>query len=121
MGANEWTINYLPEEGGRLTGTLKLSAESVTFSALYDSSNKQIVKGISSALGSFAATSGHGTYFHDTSTDYAITLPRHEIAGAELAKKGLMKRAVVTMNDGSRFVFDYGLLSPKNLVAAINR
>ncbi len=30
-----------------------------------------------------------------------------------------MKQAVVTMNNGEEFVFDYGLLSVKNLVAAI--
>jgi stringent starvation protein B len=120
MAANEWTINYLPEDGGRLTGKLRLTDESVTFSALYDSSNKEIVKGISSALGAFAVTWGHASYFHDTSTDYVITLPRSEISGAELRKKGFMKQAVVTMKDGSQFVFDYGMLSPKNLVAAIN-
>jgi hypothetical protein len=31
-----------------------------------------------------------------------------------------MKQAIVTMKDGSTFVFDYGLLNPKNLIAAIN-
>jgi hypothetical protein len=31
-----------------------------------------------------------------------------------------MKRAVITMNDGSVFTFDYGMLSPKKLVAALN-
>jgi len=32
----------------------------------------------------------------------------------------MMKRAVITMNDGNTFVFDYGMLSTKKLVAAIN-
>ena len=31
-----------------------------------------------------------------------------------------MKRAVVTMSDDVVFVFDYGMLSPKKLVAALN-
>ena len=31
-----------------------------------------------------------------------------------------MKRAVITMTDGTEFVFDYGMLSPKKLVAAVN-
>lgn len=120
MAANEWTINYLPEEGGRLTGKLKLTDESIIFNALYDSSNKEIVKGISGSLAAFAVTGGHAVYFHDTSDDYTITLPRSEVANAELAKKGLMKRAIINMQDGSSFVFDYGLLNPKNLVAAVN-
>jgi len=29
-------------------------------------------------------------------------------------------RAVVTMADGSVFVFDYGMLNPKNLISQIN-
>ncbi|VAV93765.1 hypothetical protein MNBD_ACTINO01-102, partial [hydrothermal vent metagenome] len=46
--------------------------------------------------------------------------PRSDVAGAEMRKKGLMKQAVVTMNDGATFVFDYGMLNPKKLVAQIN-
>ncbi|MEA2002111.1 MAG: hypothetical protein U9N84_09550 [Actinomycetota bacterium] len=120
MATDEWTINYLPEEGGRLTGKLKLTADELVFSALYDSSNAQVIKGIGSALGTFAATGGHASYFHDTSTSFGVTLPRADVASAEMRKKGLMKQAVVNMKDGSSFVFDYGLLSPKNLVKAIN-
>ena len=120
MGANEWTINYLPEDGGRLTGKLRLEDEPVEFSALYDSSNTAVIKGIAGALGAFAVSGGHATYFRDTSTEFGIALPRRDIAAAEVRKKGLMKQAVITMQDGSSFVFDYGLLNPKNLVAAIN-
>ena len=31
-----------------------------------------------------------------------------------------MKQVVVTMTDGQRFVFEYGVLSVKKIVAAIN-
>ena len=31
-----------------------------------------------------------------------------------------MKRVLITMSDGSEFLFDYGMLSTKKLVAAIN-
>jgi hypothetical protein len=120
MAANEWTINYLPEEGGRITGKLKLTDTDLEYTGLYDSSNKEVIKGISSALGTFAVSGGHVSYFHDTSTDFGFTLPRADVDHADLNKKGFMKQAVVTMKDGSTFVFDYGLLNPKNLIAAIN-
>ena len=42
----DWTINYLPDEGGRFTGTLTLTADALTFVSLYESSNKTIVKAI---------------------------------------------------------------------------
>jgi len=120
MAANEWTINYLPEEGGRITGKLKLTDTDLEYTGLYDSSNKEVIKGISGSLGTFALSGGHVSYFHDTSTDFGFTLPRADVDYAKLNKKGFMKQAVVTMKDGSTFVFDYGLLNPKNLIAEIN-
>ncbi len=115
-----WTINYLPEDGGRLTGKLSIGAEEVRFDALYDSSTKEVIKGILGSVGAFAGTGGHAVYIHNTDTEFEVVLPRTEIASAEQAKKGIMKRAVITMNNGSKFVFDYGMLSPKKLIAAIN-
>ncbi len=120
VAANEWTINYLPKEGGRITGKLELTDQDLRYRGLYDSSNAEVIKGIGGALATFAATGGHASYFHDTDTDFGLTLPRADVAGAEMRKKGLMKQAVVTMNDGSTFVFDYGMLNPKKLIAAIN-
>lgn len=121
MAANEWTINFLPEEGGRITGKLRLTDSDLVYSGLYDSSNAQVVKGIGLSLGTFAVSGGHASYFHNTDTDFGFTLPRAEIAGAELRKKGFMKQAIVTMVDGSVFVFDYGMLNPKNLISQINQ
>ena len=115
-----WTINYLPEEGGRLTGKLTVGDDDVRFSALYDSSNSEVIKGVFGSIGAFAATGGHAVYIHNTDTDFEVVLPRGEISSAAQAKKGMMKRAVITMNDGAVFTFDYGMLSTKKLVAAIN-
>jgi hypothetical protein len=120
MAANEWTINFLPADGGRITGKLKLTVDDLIFNGLYDSSNAEVAKGIGLALGAFAVSGGHASYFHDTDTDFGFSLPRSDVAGAEMRKKGLMKQAVVTMKDGSTFVFDYGMLNPKKLIAQIN-
>ena len=115
-----WTVNYLPADGGRITGKLKVGEEEVQFSGLYDSSNKEVFKGVLGAVTSLAATGGHMAYVNDTDTDFTLMLPRSGIVSAEQVKKGLMKRAVVTMSDGAEFVFDYGMLSPKKLVAALS-
>ena len=118
--ANEWTINYLPTDGGRLTGKLEVGDQEVRFATLYDSSNKEILKGIAGSIGSFAASGGHAAYVHNTDTEFEVVLPRAEIASAVAAKKGMMKRVLITMSDGSEFLFDYGMLSTKKLVAALN-
>ena len=114
-----WTLNYLPEAGGRVTGTLTVSDEDVRFVALYDSSNATILKGIVGSLGAFAASGGHATYMYDKDSEIELVLPSAEIKGTDAVRKGLMKRVVIAMENGERFVFDYGLLSVKKIVAAI--
>ncbi|MFV1957998.1 MAG: hypothetical protein ACC662_01160 [Planctomycetota bacterium] len=114
-----WTVNYLPPEGGRYTGKLTVTDEKLLFKTLYESSNKTIVKAIFLDVGSFAVAGGHNVYRYSNDDEVGIDLPTAEIARVEAAKKGFMKRAVVTLKDGQEFVFDYGLLSVKKLVAAI--
>ena len=118
-GLGEWAINYLPEEGGRYTGKLAVSDEKVSFQSLYESSNKTIVKAIFLDVGSFAAAGGHTVYRYSNDEEARIDLPVSEISGVEAVKKGIMHRAVITMVGGETFVFDYGMLSVKKLVATI--
>ena len=115
----EWTVNYLPEEGGRYTGKLSVTDEAVSFASLYESSNKTIVKAIFLDVGTFAAAGGHSVYRYSNDKEARVDLPTTEISGVKAAKKGLMKQAVVTMTDGQVFVFDYGMLSVKKLVETI--
>jgi hypothetical protein len=115
----EWTVNYLPEEGGRYTGKLTVTDEKAVFVSLYESSNKTIVKAIFLDVSSFAAAGGHSVYRYSNDDEARVELPVTEIAGVKANKKGLMKQAVVTMQGGEEFVFDYGMLSVKKLVATI--
>ena len=115
----EWTVNYLPEEGGRYTGKLTVTNEKATFVSLYESSNKTIVKAIFLDVGSFAAAGGHNVYRYSNDDEARVELPVGEISAVKANKKGLMKQAVVTMQGGEEFVFDYGMLSVKKLVATL--
>ena len=115
-----WTVNYLPEEGGRFTGTLQVGQEGLHFDTLYESSNKTIVKAIFVDVATFAAAGGHTIYRSSNDEKAIIDLPAQEISGVQAAKSGLTKQAVVTMTNGEEFVFDYGMLSVKKLVAAID-
>lgn len=118
--SDTWAINYIPEEGGRLTGKLTVGDEEVRFQALYDSSTANVVKGIGKAIAGFAATGGHATVLHNSDSEVEVVIPRSSISRAEARKKGMMKQAVIVLEDGQELVFDYGLLSVKNLVAALN-
>lgn len=114
-----WAVNYLPEEGGRFTGKLNLTDEKLEFTSLYESSNKTIVKAIFLDVGSFAAAGGHTVYRYSNDDEARVELPVSEIASVKATKKGLLKQTVVTMQGDEEFVFDYGMLSVKKIVAAI--
>ena len=114
-----WTVNYLPGEGGRYTGTLEVRSDRVYFDTLYESSNKTIVKAIFLDTATFAAAGGHTVYRYSNDEKAVVDLPAAEMTGVEAAKKGMTKRVVITMENGEQFVFDYGMLSVKKLVAAI--
>lgn len=114
-----WLLNYLPEEGGRFTGSLTVTSENIEFVSMYESSNRTIIKAIFLDVGSFAAAGGHNVYRYSNDKEARVTLPIGDVAGVKAAKAGLMKRVVVSMQDGQTFVFDYGLLSTKKLVQAI--
>lgn len=117
--SNDWIINYIPEEGGRYTGSLNVGTEELRFVSLYESSNSTVVKAIFLDVVTFAAAGGHTVYRYSNDDEAIVELPVSDIAGVEARKKGIMKRAVVTMKDGQVFVFDYGLLSVKKLVESI--
>jgi hypothetical protein len=114
-----WTVNYLPGEGGRYTGKLTLTAEKLDFVSMYESSNKTIVKAIFLDVGSFAAAGGHSVYRYSDDDEARVELPLDEVTKVESAKHGLLKQVVVTMRGGEEFVFEYGMLSVKKIVAAI--
>jgi hypothetical protein len=118
--ADTWTINYLPPEGGRYTGKLGVTTDGLRFETLYESSNKTVVKAIFLDVATFTAAGGHTVYRYSNDDEATVELPAAEISAVNAAKKGLMKRAVVTMANGEEFVFDYGMLSVKKLVAAID-
>ncbi|GBE24789.1 MAG TPA: hypothetical protein ENG98_03990 [Actinobacteria bacterium] len=115
----EWTINYLPDEGGRFTGKLTVGNDHVAFRSLYESSNATVVKAIFLDVTTFAAAGGHTVYRYSNDDEAVVELPTGDIADVAAAKKGLMKRAVITMKNGEVFTFDYGMLSVKSLVAKI--
>ena len=118
-GNGSWTINYVPEEGGRYTGILEVGDTKLQFETLYESSNKTIVKAIFLDVATFTAAGGHNVYRYSNDESATVELPAADIDRVEAEKSGMTKRAVVTMKNGERFVFDYGMLSVKKLVAAI--
>jgi hypothetical protein len=99
-----WTLFYLPPGGGKYNGKLKVTNQRLLYDAKFDASFKGIVE---EAL------------FVKWGSEGFLEIEKADIASVEVQKKLLSKKAIVTLNDGSRHVFDYGALNIDKAAAAI--
>ncbi len=94
-----WTLYYVPPSGGRYNGKLGVTNRRLLYDAKWDGS----VLGV---LGNRAAS---GT----------LVIDKDEIDHIDVQKKLLSKKAIVTLTDGSRHIFDYGAMNIDACVAAM--
>ena len=94
-----WTLFYLPPGGGKYNGKLTVTNRRILYDAKFDGS----VLGV---LGNRAASG-------------RLEIDKSDIAGIDVQKKLLSKKAIVTLNDGSVHTFDYGAMNIDKCVAAI--
>jgi hypothetical protein len=115
----KWVINYIPEDG-RLTGHLEVRDDELVFTAIYDSSFKTIAKNVGLAAASLGGTGGHAMFWRENGAEAEIVMPTNSVKGATESKKGMMKRVIVELSDGTQHTFEYGLMPVKKLVNSIN-
>jgi hypothetical protein len=97
---DEWTLNYLPSDGGRYVGKLVVTDQSVYFLAQF-----------SVEFTGDAVQPAEG----------GIRIPKSAIARVEAkTKMWIFKRAHLHLSDGSVHVFDRGAMSVGPVIEAIN-
>jgi hypothetical protein len=94
-----WTLFYVPENGGKYNGKLTVTNKRLLYEAKFDAS-------LVGVLGHRAAEGG-------------LEINKDDIQGVEVKKSFFSKKAIVTLNDGSRHVFDYGAMNIDKCAAAI--
>lgn len=99
----DWTLNYLPPGGGRYTGKLTVTDRRLVFDARFDTSPAGTLK-------SLIVLEGGSGY---------LVIPKASIRATEVRSGMLSKRVVVTLEDGSRHAFDYGMLSVRKIAEAV--
>jgi len=87
----KWTLFYSPPGGGKYNGNLIVTNQRLLYDAKLDAS-------LMGVLGN-ATASGH------------MQINKSDITGS--------KKAILTLSDGSKHVFDYGALNIDKCVAAI--
>jgi hypothetical protein len=98
---DEWTLNYLPAEGGRYTGKLAITDKNIYFFAQF-----------SIEFSGNAVQNAEG----------GIRIAKENVESVE-GKKSMFifQRVEVRLNDGSIHVFDRGIMSVKSIVDAMTQ
>jgi len=99
-----WTLIYLPSGGGKYNGKLTVTNKRLLYDAKFDISAK--------GLFSEAMTIKWG------SEGYLI-IPKSEIKSVDTEKSFFAKKVILTLQDGSKQTFSYGVLSIDKIVDAI--
>jgi hypothetical protein len=94
-----WTVIYTPPGGGNYNGKLTVTSQRLLYDAKWDAS-------VLGTLGNRAASG-------------LLVIDKSDIAGLEVQKKFLSKKAILTLADGSVHVFNYGAMNIDKVVAAI--
>ncbi len=99
-----WTILYIPPGGGKYNGKLTITNQRLLYDAKFDVSAKGL---LSEAL------------FMKWGSEGYLEIYKEDIKDVTIEKSFLAKKAIVTLNDDSKHVFNYGALNVDKVAEAI--
>ncbi|MGN6691838.1 MAG: hypothetical protein ACTHJU_12920 [Sphingopyxis sp.] len=94
-----WTLFYLPPGGGKYNGKLTVTNQRLLYDAKLDGS----------LLGTLSNHLVEGR----------LAIEKDGIEAIEVERKLFSKKAILTLADGSRHIFDYGAMNIDKCVAAM--
>lgn len=99
-----WTILYIPPGGGKYNGKLTVTNKRLLYDAKYDVSAKGLM---SEAM------------FIKWGSEGYLEINKSDITDVSVEKSFLAKKAIVTLTDGSKHIFNYGALNVDKVAEAI--
>ena len=102
---DSWMILYIPPGGGKFNGKLTITNKRLLYDAKFDVSAKGL---LSEAL------------FVKWGSEGFLEINKRDIKDVKTEKSFLAKKAVLTLADGSKHTFNYGMLNIDKVVEAIH-
>jgi len=99
-----WSLLYIPPAGGKFNGKLTVTNQRLLYDAKYDAT---ITGTLANALVARWGSEGY------------LQIEKKDIRSIAVQKKLLSKKCILTLNDGSLHIFDYGAMNIDKTVAAI--
>ncbi len=100
----KWTVVYRPQNGGMYNGNLYVTDKRLIYDAKFDLSISGVIK---------------ESLMLQWGSQMFIAIPKSEIENTEIKSSFLKKQVILTLKDGEKHTFDYGMLSVKKLAEAI--
>ena len=98
------TVLYVPPNGGKYNGTLKVTNQRLLYDAKFDVSFKGLVEEAA---------------FVKWGSEGFLEINKDDIQSVDVEKKLLSKKCIVTLKDGSKHIFDAGALGIDKLAEAV--
>jgi hypothetical protein len=99
-----WTLIYSPPGGGKYNGKLTITNKRLLYDAQYDISAKGL---LSEAM------------FVKWGSEGYLEINKSDIADVQVEKSFLAKKTILTLSDGSKHTFNYGVMNIDKVVDAI--
>ena len=100
-----WTILYIPPGGGKYNGKLTITNKRLLYDVRFDVSAKELLP---EAL------------FMKWRSEGYLEINKKDIKEVKTDKTLLNEKAILTLTNGSKHIFNYGALNIDKVVAAIN-
>ncbi len=99
-----WTILYEPPAGGKYNGKLTVTNKRLLYDAKFDYSAKGILEEF---------------IFVKWGSEGFLEISKEDITAVEIKKSLFAKKCIITLKDGSRHTFNYGMMNIDKCAAAI--
>jgi len=101
-----WTIMYEPPKGGKYNGKLLVTNQRLLYDAQFDMSMTGLFEEV---------------LFVKVGSEGFLAIPKSRITSVETKKGFFAKRVIVSLDNGDKHTFNYGMMSVDKLAAAIQQ
>jgi hypothetical protein len=101
-----WTVIYSNEKGVKYNGKLTVTSKRLLYDAKFDVSTRGLIE--------------EGLFAKWGSEEY-IVIPKNRIKQVDVQKSFFAKKAILTLDDDSQHIFNYGMLNIEPVADAIRK
>lgn len=103
---NTWTVIYSNEKGVKYNGKLTVTNKRLLYDAKFDITTRGLIE---------------ESLFVKWGSEEYIVIPKNRIRKIEVSKKLFAKKAIITLDDESQHMFNYGMLNIDPIAKALHQ